>query len=170
MRSGKKSYAKDELLIFVLLSVRNASLRAPLGLNRKLENRPLRGPRFLIICGSGGRLLSTLGPSEDAQKHRTATPTVILVIAASLCVPFSMLFTTVNVISDTFAAAMLRCTLLPTRCLSGGLPDAVAPRFKLLQPACRAGGAAQKGHFRVRHFAGFFDLTAESCSFHRAES
>ena len=113
----------------------------------------------------------TLGPSEDAQKHRTATPTVILVIAASLCVPFSMLFTTVNVISDTFAAAMLRCTrcyLRAVRVLCSN--EAVAPRFKLLQPACRAGGAAQKGHFRVRHFAGFFDLTAESCSFHRAES
>ena len=29
---------------------------------------------------------------------------------------------------------------------------------KDLEAACRAGGAAQKGHFRVRHFDGFVDF------------
>ena len=123
-----------------------------MGLNRKLENRPLLWPPILIICGSGGRLLSTIGPSEDAQKHRTATPTVILVIAASLCVPFSMLFTTVNVISDTFAAAMLRCTLLPTRCLSGVLQWCCGTSFQVASACLQSWGCGSKRPFSCASF------------------
>jgi hypothetical protein len=69
-----------------------------------------------------------------------------------------MLLGTVFIISSTaYAASCVRfsglaCTAIHTM---------LAPRFKLLQPALGAGGAAQKGHFRVRHFDGFFVFTAE---------
>ena len=44
---------------------------------------------------------------------------------------------------------------------------ALAARLNLLHPAGRAGGAARKAHFRVRHFGGSFVFTAEFSSFYR---
>ena len=49
--------------------------------------------------------LFLLGPSEDAQKHRTAMPTNILVITAASYTTCHMLLVTLDVINSTFAAA-----------------------------------------------------------------
>ena len=115
--------------------------------------------------------ISTPLTSEDAQKHRPATTAAVSKFSIILHDAAHMLPSTVAFISITVAAASttrLRSSQLGAR---PHAKAAMASPFKLLLPADRASGAAKKGHFRVRDFAGFFVFTAEiSFSFHGAES
>ena len=112
----------------------------------------------------------TLGPSEDAQEHRTATTGAIftfLVILHSAC---HMLTCTEAFIGSTVAAASathLQSSQVSTRVHSN---NALACQFKVLLATDRIGSAAEKGHFRILDFAGYFVFALQRAySFHRAE-